>query len=137
AILEDANSYMLLEDDPNIVLERTPAIKIDTLELPPDFEQLQDLRVRQAILLALDKEAIMEAGIQGLGRVVGGMPPAMSYWYLPPEELPNQQRDVERARELLAEAGYPDGFELPIRTIIGYATMSADAPVIAANLRDV
>lgn len=137
AILEDANSYMLLEGDQNIVLERTPAIKIDTLELPPDFEQLQDVRVRQAILLALDKEAIMEAGIQGLGRVVGGMPPAMSYWYLPPEELPNQQRDVERARELLAEAGYPDGFELPIRTIIGYATMAADAPVIAANLRDV
>ena len=137
AILEDANSYMLLEGDQNITLERTPAIKIDTLELPPDFEPLDDVRVRQAILLALDKESIMEAAIQGLGRVVGGMPPAMSYWFLPPEELPNQQRDVEKAKQLLAEAGYPDGFELPIRTIVGYATMSADAPVIAANLKDV
>jgi peptide/nickel transport system substrate-binding protein len=137
AILEDANSYMLLEGDENIVLERTPAIKIDTLELPPDFEPLDDVRVRQAILLALDKEAIMEAGIQGLGRVVGGMPPAMTYWALPPEELPNQQRDVEKAKQLLAEAGYPDGFELPIRTIVGYATMAADAPVIAANLKEV
>jgi peptide/nickel transport system substrate-binding protein len=137
AVLEDANSYMLLEGDENIILERTPAIKIDTLELPPDVEPLDDVRVRQAILLALDKEAIMEAGIQGLGRVVGGMPPAMTYWSLPPEELPNQQRDVEKARQLLAEAGYPDGFELPIRTIVGYATMAADAPVIAANLKEV
>ncbi|NIN68505.1 MAG: hypothetical protein GTO63_28120, partial [Anaerolineae bacterium] len=46
----------------------------------------------------------------------GGMPPAMTYWALPPEELPNQTRDVEKAKELLAEAGYPDGFDMTLRT---------------------
>jgi peptide/nickel transport system substrate-binding protein len=136
ATLEDANNYLLLEGQDGLVLSRTPAIKIDTLELPPDIEPLGDVRVRQAILLALDKEQIMEAGILGLGRVVGGMPPAMTYWALPPEELPNQTRDVEKAKQLLAEAGYPDGFDLTLRTIVGYGTMAADAPVIAANLKE-
>jgi peptide/nickel transport system substrate-binding protein len=137
ATLEDAKNYLLLEGDETLVLNRTPAIKIDTLELPPDNPPLDDIRVRQAILLALDKESIMEAGILGLGRVVGGMPPAMTYWSLPPEELPNQTRDVEKAKQLLAEAGYPDGFDLTLRIIVGYGTMAADAPVIAANLKDV
>lgn len=136
ATLEDANNYLLLEGQDGLVLNRTPAIKIDTLELPPDIEPLGDVRVRQAILLALDKEQIMEAGILGLGRVIGGMPPAMTYWALPPEELPNQTRDVEKAKQLLAEAGYPDGFDLTLRTIVGYGTMAADAPVIAANLKE-
>ena len=137
ATLEDAKNYLLLEGDENLVLTRTPAIKHDTLELPPDTPPVDDIRVRQAILLGLDKEAIMEAGILGLGRTLGGMPPAMTYWALPPEELPNQTRDVEKAKELLAEAGYPDGFDMTLRTIVGYGTMSADAPVIAANLKDI
>jgi len=137
ATLEDAKNYLLLEGDENLVLTRTPAIKHDTLELPPDTPPVDDIRVRQAILLGLDKEAIMEAGILGLGRTLGGMPPAMTYWSLPPEELPNQTRDVEKAKELLAEAGYPDGFDMTLRTIVGYGTMAADAPVIAANLKDI
>jgi len=138
AFLEDARNYLQLqEEDTDLVLMQNPAIKLDTLELPPDQPYMDDVRVRQAILLALDKEAIMEAGTMGLGRPVGVMPPAMAYWALPPEDLPNQQRDVEKAKELLAEAGYPDGFDMTLRIIVGYATMAADAPVIAANLKDI
>lgn len=137
AVLEDARNYLLLQDEgTDLRLIQTPAIKLDTLELPPDIEPVNDVRVRQAIMLALDKEEIMMAGTMGLGRVVGVMPPAMTFWALPPEDLPNQARDVERAKELLAEAGYPDGFDMTLRTIVGYATMAADAPVIAANLGD-
>jgi len=130
-------NYLMVKDDPNLVTTRTPAIKIETLELPGDISPVDDPRVRKAILLALDKQAIMQAGIMGLGQVIGGMPPAMTYWALPPEELPNQERDIEQAKQLLAEAGYPDGFDLTIRTIVGYPTMAANAPVIAANLKDI
>lgn len=135
--IEDAKNFALVEGDTSLVATRTPAIKIDTLELPGDIEPLDDVRVRQAILLALDKEAIMQAGLMGLGQVVGIMPPAMKYWALPPEELPNQKRDLAKAKALLAEAGYPDGFDLKLRTIVGYATMAANAPVIAANLKEI
>ena len=137
AVLEDARNYLYLQEEgTELILIQTPAIKMDTLELPPDIEPLGDVRVRQAIMMALDKEQIMMAGTMGLGRVVGVMPPAMTFWALPPEELPHQTRDVERAKELLAEAGFPNGFDMTLRIIVGYATMAADAPVIASNLGD-
>jgi peptide/nickel transport system substrate-binding protein len=135
--IEDAKNFLLVKDDPKLATTRSPAIKIDTLELPGDVPPVNNQKVRQAILLALDKPAIMQAGIMGLGQVIGGMPPAMKYWSLPVDQLPNQKRDVAKAKQLLAEAGFPTGFELKLRTIVGYATMAANAPVIAANLRDV
>jgi len=135
--IEDAKNFLLVKDDRNLTTTRSSAIKIDTLELPGDIPPVSNPKVRLAILLALDKPAIMQAGIMGLGQVIGGMPPAMKYWALPVDQLPNQKRDVARAKQLLAEAGFPSGFELKLRTIVGYATMSANAPVIAANLRDV
>lgn len=135
--IEDAKNFFLVKDDRNLVATRSSAIKIDTMELPGDIPPINNPKVRQAILLALDKPAMMQAGIMGLGQVIGGMPPAMKYWALPPEQLPNQRRDVAKAKQLLAEAGYPSGFELKLRTIVGYATMAANAPVIASNLKDV
>ncbi len=137
AVLEDAKNYIQIEKDPNLQLTRTPAIKLDALELPGDLEFTKDIRVRQAILLGLDKAAIMQASIYGLGQVVGGMPPALTFWAVPNEELANQKRDVAKAKALLAEAGYPNGFKLTIRSIVGYATMASNAPVIAANLKDI
>jgi peptide/nickel transport system substrate-binding protein len=44
---------------------------------------------------------------------------------------------VAKAKQLLAEAGYPNSFELKLRTIVGDAAMAAIAPMIAANLKDV
>ncbi|MEW6232754.1 MAG: ABC transporter substrate-binding protein [Chloroflexota bacterium] len=135
--IEDAKNFLLVKDDPKFVATRTPAIKFDTLELPGDVEYTKNVKVRQAILLALDKPAIMQAAIYGLGQVVGGMPPAMKYWALPLDQLPNQKRDVAKAKQFLAEAGHPGGFKMKLRTIVGYATMAANAPVIAANLKDI
>jgi peptide/nickel transport system substrate-binding protein len=160
--VEDPKNFLLVKDDRSLLATRSPALKIDTLELPGDIPPLNNPKVRQAILLALDKPAILQAGVAGLGQVIGGMPPAMSYWALllkqeqydfqsgrphpqgegprspfnPARQLPAQRRDVARAKQLLAEAGYPNGFELKLRTIVGYATMAATAPIISANLKD-
>ncbi|MGE5262905.1 MAG: ABC transporter substrate-binding protein [Acidobacteriota bacterium] len=136
--IEDAKNYLLVKDDKSLVATRTPAIKIETMELPADFKPVNDPKVRQAILLGIDKPAIMQAAIMGLGQLVGGgIPPAMKYWYVPQDQLPNQKRDVAQAKKLLAEAGYPNGFDLKLRTIVGFPTMAADASVIAANLKEI
>lgn len=77
---------------------------------------LQDVRVRQALSLALDRRAITESVLYGVRR------PA--FHYVPPgipgyssEEVLTE--DVEAARRLLAEAGYPDGAGFP-RTRLMY-----------------
>lgn len=78
---------------------------------------LQDIRVRQAIDYAIDKEALFEGITNGLGRYLDGQ-------IVGPDSIGNSPNvharpyDPEKARELLAEAGYADGvtiaFDYPV-----------------------
>ncbi len=71
-------------------------------------EPFDDLRVRQAFAYAIDKEAIIDAFYGDLASVANEfVPPGLS-GRLNQDPYPY---DPERARELLAEAGYPNGFD--------------------------
>jgi peptide/nickel transport system substrate-binding protein len=80
-----------------------------------------DKRVRQAANLAIDRKGINEAAYLGLARVSSGIiPHKMEYYW----EAPAIPYDPARARKLLAEAGFPNGFdagELVGDTIYGTA----------------
>ena len=67
---------------------------------------LKDARVRKAIALAVDAQAIIAHLRRGLARPAAGIVPSMSWAYN--EELAPYRRDVARARQLLDEAGWPD-----------------------------
>ena len=67
-----------------------------------------DKRVRQAANLALDRDAINQASYLGLSKVTASIVPhQMDYFWQPPAP----RYDVAQARKLLAEAGYPNGFD--------------------------
>ena len=72
---------------------------------------LKDLRVRQALYHAIDVNAIQRQIMRGMSLPTGAMVPTarMSTPQLEPRLLPH---DPEKAKKLLAEAGYPDGFEI-------------------------
>ena len=67
-----------------------------------------DRRVRVAANHAFDRRAINEAETLGLSRVTGSIIPASFEFYWPP---PAYSYDPDRARRLLTEAGYPNGFD--------------------------
>ncbi len=67
-----------------------------------------DARVRQAIALAIDRRAAIDRVAGGRAVLSGPIPPGHRPWAFPPEALP-YRRDLERARQLLAEAGYGEG----------------------------
>ncbi|WP_026688824.1 glutathione ABC transporter substrate-binding protein [Alteribacter aurantiacus] len=77
-------------------------------------EPFDDPRVRQALDLALDKEAILNGVLEGTGEAANGPINDTQFGYS--EDIPVKERDVEKAKELLAEAGYEDGFETTIWT---------------------
>ncbi len=71
---------------------------------------MADLRVRQALSLAINREAIVERVMDGAAVATGQLLPPGSFGYDPGIAVP--PFDPARARALLAEAGFPNGFRL-------------------------
>lgn len=79
-----------------------------------DKEPFDDPKVRQAITMAIDKDQIIEGIYDGIGTpAVGPLAPNV-FGY--DENVTGIEYDPERAKELLAEAGYEDGFSTTIWT---------------------
>lgn len=77
-------------------------------------EPFDDERVRQAISMAIDKEQIIDGIYNGFGvPAVGPVPPEIPGF---DESISSLDYDIEKAKELLAEAGYEDGFSTTIWT---------------------
>ncbi|MFJ6653407.1 ABC transporter substrate-binding protein [Microbacterium sp. NPDC091313] len=78
--------------------------------------ELKDVRVRQAINMAFDREALLQATQSGYGTVTEQVFPATSVAY--DESLDSTYAyDPEGAKKLLAEAGYPNGFTLNMMSV--------------------
>ena len=77
-----------------------------------DQKPFNDLRVRQALSLTLDREALVELVAEGLGSVGVDTPVNSAYRFN--RELPPKKPDIARAKRLLAEAGYPRGLEVTL-----------------------
>lgn len=77
-----------------------------------DREPFDDVRVRQAMNYAIDREAIADELLHGTAYPAYQVLAEASPWYDPADSI--YSYDPERAVELLTEAGYPDGFEITV-----------------------
>jgi len=84
------------------------------LSINENIKPFDDVRVRKALQMAVDKQTIIDTLYQGTGIPANGMFPASMLCYN--ENLPEIPYDPEAAKALLAEAGYPDGFDMTIAT---------------------
>ena len=107
------------------ILEGTMNL-VQALYLNNAFEPFQDVRVRQALCYAINKQEIMDFVADGRGTPLGSsIYPAFGRYFMP--ELANAYpQDVEKAKSLLAEAGYPNGFTMTI-TVPSQYTPHVDA----------
>lgn len=72
-----------------------------------------DKRLRQALSYAVDREALNQVVFDGAFAAGNQSFPSTSPWYN--TSLPIEPGDIEKAKSLLAEAGYPDGLELEVQ----------------------
>ncbi|MBW7885722.1 MAG: ABC transporter substrate-binding protein [Caldilineaceae bacterium] len=94
--------------------------------------------VRQAVSYALDREALVRGAFFGLATpILGGVIPEWNWGYAPEVQLVGPNGDPEKAKELLVEAGYPDGFETTMTIASSFPAQMAMAPIIQANLEAV
>lgn len=127
-----------LEEDDNLVIASRGGQGIygglDTL----DTEPLKDVRVRHAINHAVNVKSIVEDLLVGLAVRL----PSVLFVASPgfDENMEPYAYDPDRARQLLEEAGYPDGFDLELSIIRGYQAaqkLPEIGEAIAADLREV
>ncbi len=95
----------------------------------------KDVRVRRALNYAVDKEAIVKNVLFGLGQVMDSVLPTYSLGYV---KLGPYTYDPAKAKELLKEAGYPNGFKVTLVTPSGrYLFDKQVAEAIAQDLRKI
>ena len=108
------------------------ALYLNNAEKPFD-----DVRVRQALCYAVDRQQILDLAFDGYGSLIGSsMYPAFGKYF--DDSLTNHYpHDVEKARALLADAGYPDGFAMTITVPSNYQPHIDTAQVIVEQLKEV
>jgi ABC-type transport system substrate-binding protein len=95
-------------------MDGTGFIMFDTMNANSIF---RDARIRQAIEYAIDKQAIVDAMGYGYMAVNNQMTPPQYASHN--KNLPSREYNLEKAKQLLAEAGYPQGFKTRIITMGG------------------
>lgn len=110
---------------------------VQALYLNNAVKPLDDVKVRQALCYAVDPKEIMEMIADGKGTQIGSsMFPAFGKYY--DESLADAYSvNVEKAKKLLKEAGYPDGFELTITVPSNYQPHIDTAQVISEQLKKI
>lgn len=97
-----------------------------------DEPPFDDIRVRQAFSLATDRQALVDTILAGAGSV-GTMIVQEGYRHPDPMSLPYYERDVEQARELLAEAGYPNGIQIDAYKVVAANSLDVQAAELLRN----
>jgi peptide/nickel transport system substrate-binding protein len=119
-----------VKDDPNLEVYQKPSNTHYVIRMRSDRKPFSDVRVRQAFRAAIDRKEILAGAFEGLGVTGRDTPigPAYADFYL---DIPELKRDVEKAKSLLAEAGYGDGLTITLIT-----QQASPVPAIATIIKE-
>ncbi len=98
----------------NDQLVTIPTLSNYNLRINLNDEKMGDVRIRRALAIAIDRQTIINTVLQGQGVPADGLyPPGLAIY---DADFNPFERDLDEVRSLLADAGYPDGIELTVRT---------------------
>lgn len=132
------DSVTVIQENADLTYEQGPSLHYWFIQLNTTAKPFDDVRVRQAANYAVDKEGLTRDVLQGSAQPATQPLPAASWTYNP--AVIGYPYDPEKAKALLAEAGYPDGFKTNM--IIPQSGSGMMVPVqmnefIQGNLADV
>ena len=132
----------LIESNPELEYLRWFSGSMNTMFWKLDTPPYNDLRVRQALAMAIDNQAIADEYYGGDAEILGFPIPPIAEWkdvYIPVDKLAEETREQyeyhpDKAKQLLAEAGYPDGFKTEV---ICYAAQVDLLSIVKAYWADI
>jgi peptide/nickel transport system substrate-binding protein len=123
-----------VQSSPSMTLGRFEAFYVDFIGFNIKKKPFDDVRVRQAIAHAIDKEAILAGVYNNSGTVASSTLGPKVVGYSP--DITSYPFDMEKAKALLAEAGYPNGFRATVYTNDNKARMNV-AEVLQSQLKKI
>jgi peptide/nickel transport system substrate-binding protein len=116
--------------DPNLTIIESRTSQHRQIHMRTDKEPFKDKRVRQAMALLLDREALIQGLWEGKADL-GNDSPFAPVFPSTDTSVPQRDIDVAEAKKLLADAGVSDGFEVELRTWNGF-----EIPDLAAIVKN-
>lgn len=137
AQINDGSTILLAKRDGSVNVMQKPGINVRTFGFNVTRKPFDDVRVRQALSLAIDRNEIVTISEFGMAQATGPIPVGATQWALPLSKLPFFEVDIQKAKALLAEAGLPNGFSFKIVTSNSFEGGLAVAQVIQNQLKKI
>jgi peptide/nickel transport system substrate-binding protein len=135
ALLNDPLIATLVPNEANLQLNRVTGLAYNVLQLNPSRAPMDNLKVRQAMSCAINRQEIIDAALAGEGAVTG--PLTMPAFAQDPSTLFCYEQDLEKAKALMAESGV-DGFTAKVIAATGEPPVAAsEAQVLQAQLAEI
>ena len=127
----DAGQIEKIKENDDLKLISKPGANIFFAAMNTKKEPLNNVKVRQAINYAVDVEKLVQGVYEGSGTpAVNVLPPTVAYF---DDQAKPYEQNIEKAKQLLAEAGYPDGFDLELHTFTN-ARVYVSKPIQVAEI---
>ncbi len=123
--------------EPGLAVLQKPGLNLRIFSYNTTRPPFNNEAVRYALSFALDRQAIVDAAEFGFAQISGPIPASATRYATPASALPSFRRDVAKAKQMLAQAGFPNGFSTKIVTSPSYEGGIAAAQVIQSQLRDI
>jgi peptide/nickel transport system substrate-binding protein len=129
------NLIKQIDANPALKVDLFPSTRVDFIQLDEHFKPFKSQLVREALNYAINRKAIVQLAYQGHATVGASfMPYKMEYYDNSIQPYPY---DPAKARQLLAQAGYPHGFSAFLITVSGDVAGQAEAIVLKSELASV
>lgn len=128
------NQVSQLKANKDLEVGLAKVFRIELVQLNTTKKPFNDVRVRQALNYAIDKQAIVRSVLRGDGTVAVSSIPVMAHHNT---ALKPYAYDPKKAQQLLAEAGYKDGFSTAMLVPAGEVTYRQVAAIIQDQLKKV
>jgi len=126
------NLVSQIDSTPGLSVQLYPSTRVDFIQLDEHFAPFKNLLVRQALNYAINRKAIVQLAYQGHATAGASfMPYKMKFFDSSIQPYPY---DPAKAKQLLAKAGYPHGFNTFLITVSGDVAGQAEAIVVKSEL---
>lgn len=135
-----ADSARALEHESSLVILK--GLTASTIELQYTMhggKPWDNVKVRQAINAAINRQEIIDKVYSGDGAYTGKTPPGFGTWSVPPRELKTrwEKYDLARAKAIMLEAGFPNGFSVTLQTQARVGDLIEASEVLKAQLKQI